>query len=72
MNSYFRVLLIEDDEDDHALVKELLQDAGSSRFHLDWVDSFELGLDAICRAEHNVVLLDYRLGARNGLDPQAI
>lgn len=55
----FKVLLIEDDEDDYELVKDMLSESTSSRFDLDWVDTFEAGLSAVCRAEHDVVLLDY-------------
>lgn len=64
----FNVLLIEDDEDDFILVKSMLSGSASSKFRLKWVDNYDEGLKAICLPDYDVVLLDYRLGARNGLD----
>lgn len=64
----FRVLLIEDDEDDYVFVKDVLSKSTSSKFDLDWKENYEKGLSTACRSEHDVVLLDYRLGDRNGLE----
>jgi len=64
----FKILLIEDDEDDYVLVRDMLSESTSSRFDLDWLETFDSGLEAVCRAEHDAVLLDYRLGDRNGLE----
>jgi signal transduction histidine kinase len=63
-----RVLLIEDDEDDFVLTRGLLAEAGAERYELDWVSSYELGLEQLARREHDVCLLDYRLGAHSGLE----
>jgi signal transduction histidine kinase len=63
-----KVLLIEDDEDDYLLVRGLFQEVSPSRFHLDWVDTYEGGLLEICRGRHDVYLLDYHLGAQTGLE----
>jgi two-component sensor histidine kinase/CheY-like chemotaxis protein len=62
-----RVLLVEDDPDDYALTRDLLGDSGR-RFNLDWVSTYDAGLEAIRRQEHDVYLLDYRLGGRDGLE----
>src|SRR6266404_60937 len=63
-----RVLLIEDDEDDYILASELFSEIPGRRFALDWVKTFESGLEALCRNQHDVALVDYRLGARNGVE----
>jgi PAS domain S-box-containing protein len=63
-----KVLLIEDDQDDYTSLRALLSDNSSARFHLEWVDTYEAGAQGICSAEHDVCLLDYRLGARDGLE----
>jgi PAS domain S-box-containing protein len=63
-----RILLIEDDEDDYALVRELLSEIKLADFPLEWVKTYQEGLKELCRADHDVCLLDYRLGSRNGLD----
>jgi signal transduction histidine kinase len=62
------VLLIDDDEDDYVLTKELLADAPGARHTLDWAATYDAGLDALCDGTHDVYLLDYRLGAKTGID----
>ena len=63
-----RVLLIEDDEDDYLLVRNLFKDVSPPRFHLDWVDNYTRGLQEISRGRYDVYLLDYQLGPRTGLE----
>ena len=62
-----RVLLIDDDQDDFLLTQDLIHELGG-RYSLDWIDSYDGGLDAICAGTHDVVLLDYHLGARSGIE----
>src|SRR5208337_4963242 len=66
MTDYVRVLLIDDDEDDFLIIADMF--AENARFRLDWVQSYEAGLEAISRQEHDVYLLDYLMGAHSGLD----
>jgi diguanylate cyclase (GGDEF)-like protein/PAS domain S-box-containing protein len=63
-----RVLVVEDDEDDHRLTRDLLADLPGPRYQLEWADSYESGLAGICRHQHDVYLVDYRLGEHTGLD----
>ena len=63
-----RVLLIEDDEDDYIIAKELFSEIPGRQFALDWLKSYETGLEAMCRNVHDVALVDYRLGAHNGIE----
>ncbi|MCU1230015.1 MAG: hypothetical protein JWO97_2899 [Acidobacteria bacterium] len=63
-----RVLLVEDDEDDYILTRELLADSRRSQFELDWISNFDEALTAICRFNHDLYLVDYRLGERDGLE----
>ncbi len=63
-----RVLLIEDDEDDYCLVRDIFSDIKRWQYDLEWVSTCEAGLEAICRQEYDVCLLDYRLGDGTGLD----
>ncbi len=63
-----RVLLIEDDEDDYRLTRELLAEVPGYRVELEWAASYEAGLSALARRQHDVCLLDYRLGECTGLD----
>jgi signal transduction histidine kinase len=63
-----RILLIDDDDDDYVLTRSLLAAIPGARFALDWISSWEEGLDRMSRCEHDLYLLDYRLGARTGLE----
>jgi len=62
-----RVLLVEDSEDDYVLVREMLKGVYPSGFHLDWVKTYEVAIEEVCRRWHHVCLLDYRLGDRDGI-----
>ena len=63
-----RVLLIDDDRDDYVLTRDLLADVRGDRYRLDWAPDYETGLAAVLAGEHDVCLLDYRLGPKTGLD----
>src|ERR1043166_2787763 len=63
-----KVLLIEDDEDDFIIARDLFSEIRGVRFALDWLKTFETGLAAMCRNQHDVALVDYRLGAHNGVE----
>ena len=63
-----RVLLVEDDPDDYFLIRDWLAESRGAGFELDWAATYEAALDALGRSCHDVCLLDYRLGRRNGLE----
>jgi signal transduction histidine kinase len=63
-----RVLLIEDDEDDYTLVRDLLADSPHVNYDIQWVSSYDQALKAMGTEAHDVCLLDYRLGERDGID----
>ena len=66
--SPIKVLLVEDDEDDYLLVKEMLAEAREASYTLDWVAGFDAAREALRRPTFDVGLLDYRLGKGTGLD----
>ncbi len=63
-----KVLLIDDDEDDYILTRELLAEVNDGNYALDWANSYEAGLTVAARREHHVCLVDYRLGERSGVE----
>jgi PAS domain S-box-containing protein len=63
-----RILLIEDDPDDFILVRDAVRELGPERMSLEWVEDAALGLEAMVRGQHDVCLLDYRLGLFTGLE----
>jgi diguanylate cyclase len=62
-----RVLVVDDDEDDFILTGSVLREAFGDRLQLDWERDWERALHTILRTQHDVYLIDYRLGARDGL-----
>lgn len=65
---YLRVLLIEDDEDDYALLQNMLSENNSTTFDLQWANTYDAGLEGIRRGDYDVCLLDYRLGEKDGVE----
>ncbi|GAM08772.1 nodulation protein V [Geobacter sp. OR-1] len=63
-----KVLLVEDDEDDYVMTRELLASSRWGKFELNWVSSYGAGLEAMLSNRHDIYLLDYNLRGRNGLD----
>ena len=63
-----RILLVDDDEDDFVMTRDLLSEIEAVRFELDWAGTYDGGREAIRRAQHDVYLLDYRLGQYTGLE----
>src|ERR1700728_5059905 len=63
-----RILLVEDDEDDYVLTRGLFTEMKGSQFKLEWCQSYVAGLAAMILNQHDVCLLDYRLGAKNGIE----
>src|SRR5579863_9372467 len=62
-----KILLVEDDEDDYILTRDLLSEIHGHHFALDWANTYAKGLESMVLNQHEVVLVDYRLGAENGV-----
>ena len=62
------VLLVEDDEDDYLIARDMLERQDRARFTLDWRADYDAALSAIVEQRHDVYLIDYRLGEHTGLD----
>ena len=63
-----RVLLVEDDADDYLLTCARVERIPGTRVALEWAATYEAGHEALLRGGHDACLLDYRLGARTGLE----
>ena len=62
------VLLIEDDEEDYILLKKVLAKVSHARYVVKWEQHFEQGLLHMHEQDHDVCLVDYRLGPASGID----
>jgi signal transduction histidine kinase len=61
-----RVLLVEDDEQDYVITRELLAQAPGQHFALQWVDRIVHGLAALAAGAVDVILLDLSLPDSQG------
>jgi PAS domain S-box-containing protein len=64
-----RILLIDDDEDDFVLTRDLLSESTfGKKYQLDWCYNYSEGINAIVKNLYDVFLVDYRLGKNTGID----
>ncbi|MES2285973.1 MAG: response regulator [Bacteroidota bacterium] len=63
-----KILMIDDDKDDFMIVRDIIRDVVHHKYTIDWRPSYEEGLKSIAEKNHDVYLIDYRLGAKTGLD----
>jgi diguanylate cyclase (GGDEF)-like protein/PAS domain S-box-containing protein len=66
-NQLLKVLLIEDDEDDFLLTSELLDEVKGTDYEVAWVSRYSEALPALMVGDHDVCLIDYRLGEGDGI-----
>src|SRR3989344_7434205 len=64
----FKILLIDDDEDDYINLRDLVQEIRRSQYHITWKSTYSEGLAALREHKFDVCLLDYRLGTHTGLE----
>ena len=64
-----RVLLVDDDEDDYILTREIFSEIPQrENYKLTWVDNYEEAINAMLKSHHDIYLVDYRLGKYTGID----
>ena len=63
-----RVLVVDDDEEDFLILRDLLSDYPAGQYELSWVPTLADGVVALRASKHDVYLVDYLLGPDNGLD----
>ena len=66
--SKIRVLLIDDDEDDYIITKDVFNRINADKYELTWIDTFEKGINAVLKRQYDIYLVDYRLGKHTGVD----
>ncbi len=67
-SSPIRVLLVDDDEDDYLIIRNFIAKITDLPFKLSWESSPVKAADLIAGEEHDIYLIDYRLGEQNGLE----
>lgn len=67
MSTPIRVLLVDDDDDEVLLLRLVLAEIRADGYALDNARSYEEGMAAALESRHDAILVDYRLGSRDGL-----
>jgi len=62
------ILIIDDDEDDFLIVKSLLEEIAKGPLQFDRASSYSEGERLLAENRHAICLMDYRLGAKNGIE----
>ncbi len=63
-----KILLIEDDEDDYIILKDLVSMIGIWKCIIDWAPTADLAFEKLGASDYDICLLDYRLGQFNGIE----
>ncbi|QLE54287.1 response regulator [Nostoc sp. TCL26-01] len=66
--SPIRVLLVDDDEKYYLLMRNWFSEFRVASCELAWVDNYEAAKEAIAHYQHDIYLIDYRLGIHSGLE----
>lgn len=63
-----RMLLVDDDEDDYVIFRDMLSEFKNWDVQLQWVSSYEAALKIAKPGAYDVCLMDYRLDRGNGIE----
>ena len=63
----WNILLVDDDEDDYMLTRQMLAMAQSKEVHLKWAASYAAARQAMISGVFDAVLVDYDMGEQTGL-----
>lgn len=63
-----KVLLVDDDEEDFLITRDVLEDISQKRYAIEWVSEYDTAKTVILSNAHDVYLIDYRMGIRDGLE----
>ncbi len=68
MPDKIKILLVDDDEDDFIITRDIINDIPGRNYLLEWTASYGDALQIISERRHHVYLVDFRLGAKDGLE----
>jgi diguanylate cyclase (GGDEF)-like protein/PAS domain S-box-containing protein len=63
-----QILIIDDDEDDYLIIRDLLREVTEVGYQIDWIDNYMKALQIINEKVYDCCLLDFRLGKYSGLE----
>lgn len=62
-----RILIVEDDEDDFLITTHILKSIPEKKFEIEWANTFDKGQKVLLDNRHDICIVDYLLGAKNGI-----
>lgn len=68
MSDVIRVLLVEDDEDDYFIARDVLDDIPGRSVVLEWFEDYDSAFSRLLEEEVDICFVDYRIGGRTGLE----
>lgn len=68
MSTPIRILLVDDDEEDFLITRDVLSDIPHKKYVLEWISDYEEAKAALTQHAHDVYLIDFRMGAGDGLN----
>ena len=63
-----RILIVDDDEDDFIITSEYIHSIPGSSIKVQWAKNYNEGLRRLLAGEFDLYFVDYRLGAKSGVD----
>ncbi len=63
-----RILIVDDDQDDFFITSDYIRGIENGRFILQWTQQYQKALDLMKQHAFDVYFVDYRLGAKTGVD----
>jgi len=64
----YRILVVDDDEEDYLLISDFLSEFGEDEYHHEWAPSYSKGLEIMKEERHDLYLIDNFLGAGTGIE----
>jgi signal transduction histidine kinase len=63
-----RVLLVDDDENDYLIIRDLIAKIPGSPYRVEWASTPKDAKDIINQTRHDIYLIDHSLGTENGVE----
>lgn len=68
MDQEIKILLVDDDEEDFIITKDILNEIPEKKYQLEWSSNYEDAITSITQNRYDIFLIDYRLGNHTGLE----
>jgi len=63
-----KILIVDDDDDDFLITSDLIKRAPGIKAQIDWCNKHGEALQHMADKNYDLYFVDYRLGAKSGLD----